>query len=165
VRLVAGNCRDALYKIEDAFRLAAFLGTHCLDDFRRLRLAEATLGQEFGSLVVGACKDALPRCLMPLTKGIGEKSAKRVKAGAASQANREAAYFEWRIVISSKSSTPEIAILANGPEIEACDAERLGAHLGIPAIEAAKVEVRRAIRQPPRLDRIEICVIRKLRMP
>jgi hypothetical protein len=57
VRLVAGNCRDALYKIEDAFGLASFLGNHCLDDFHRLRLAKATPAQEFGSLVVGACND------------------------------------------------------------------------------------------------------------
>ena len=45
--------------------------------------------------------------LMPLTKGIGEELAKRVSAGAASCAKREAAYFEWRMVISSKSSTPQ----------------------------------------------------------
>ena len=45
--------------------------------------------------------------LMPLTKGIGEELAKRVSAGAASWAKREAAYFEWRMVISSKSSTPQ----------------------------------------------------------
>ena len=44
--------------------------------------------------------------LMPLTKRMGEESAKRFSAGAASWAKREAAYFEWRIVISSKSSTP-----------------------------------------------------------
>src|SRR5262249_23709322 len=45
--------------------------------------------------------------LMPFTNGIGEELAKRVSAGAASWAKREAAYFEWRIVISSKSSTPQ----------------------------------------------------------
>lgn len=44
--------------------------------------------------------------LMPLTKGRGEELAKRVSAGAPSCAKREAAYFECRIVISSKSSTP-----------------------------------------------------------
>ena len=42
-----------------------------------------------------------------LTKAIGEELAKRVNAGAASWAKREAAYFEWRMVISSKSSTPQ----------------------------------------------------------
>ena len=52
--------------------------------------------------------------------------------------------------------TPEIAVLADRPEIEARDPKRLGAHLGIPAIEAAEVEVRRAVRQLARLDRIEV---------
>jgi hypothetical protein len=47
--------------------------------------------------------------LMPLTKGTGEELAKRVSAGAASCAKREAAYLEWRMVISSKSSTPQRA--------------------------------------------------------
>ncbi len=40
-------------------------------------------------------------------KGAGEDSAKRLSAGAASWAKREAAYFECRIVISWKSSTPQ----------------------------------------------------------
>ncbi len=50
--------------------------------------------------------------------------------------------------------TPEVAILAHGPEIEARDSQGLGADLGIPAIEAAEVQVGRAVRQPPSLDRI-----------
>jgi hypothetical protein len=45
--------------------------------------------------------------LMPLTKGMGDELANRVSAGAASWANRQAAYLEWRMVISSKSSTPQ----------------------------------------------------------
>ena len=52
--------------------------------------------------------------------------------------------------------TPEIAILADGAEIEARDPERLCADLGVPAIEAAEVEVGRAVRQPTRLDRIKV---------
>ncbi|HSO23269.1 MAG TPA: hypothetical protein VLT81_10190 [Chondromyces sp.] len=40
-------------------------------------------------------------------KGAGEDSAKRLSAGAASWAKREAAYFECRMVISWKSSTPQ----------------------------------------------------------
>ena len=51
---------------------------------------------------------------------------------------------------------PEVAVLADRPKIEAGDAERLGADLRIPAIEAAEVEIGRAVRQPPRLDRIEV---------
>ena len=44
---------------------------------------------------------------MPSMKGAGEDSAKRLSAGVASWAKREAAYFECRIVISWKSSTPQ----------------------------------------------------------
>src|SRR5579871_6790967 len=44
--------------------------------------------------------------LMPLTKGMGEELAKFNSAGAASWANLFAAYLEWRMMISSKSSTP-----------------------------------------------------------
>jgi hypothetical protein len=36
---------------------------------------------------------------------------------------------------------PEITVLADGVEIEARHAERLGANLGIPAIEAPELEV------------------------
>ena len=39
--------------------------------------------------------------LMPLTKGIGEELAKRVNAGTASCAIREAAYVEWRMVMDA----------------------------------------------------------------
>src|SRR5690606_39920342 len=42
---------------------------------------------------------------MPVMNGCGEESAKLSKAGAASWAKREAAYLEWRMEISSKSST------------------------------------------------------------
>ena len=51
---------------------------------------------------------------------------------------------------------PEIAILADGPEIEARHPERLCADLRVPAIEAAEVEIGRAVRQPSRLDRIKV---------
>lgn len=44
---------------------------------------------------------------MPSTKGAGEELAKRVSAGAASCAKRLAAYFECRMLISWKSSTPQ----------------------------------------------------------
>ena len=51
---------------------------------------------------------------------------------------------------------PEIAVLADRPKIEARDAERLGADLGIPAIEAAEVEIGRAVGEPAGLDRVEV---------
>ena len=52
--------------------------------------------------------------------------------------------------------TPEIAVLADGSEIEAGDAERFRAHLGVPAIEAAEIEVGRAVWQRACLDRVQI---------
>ena len=44
--------------------------------------------------------------LMLLTNGAGLEFANRVSAGIASVAKREAAYFEWRMAISWRSSTP-----------------------------------------------------------
>ena len=51
---------------------------------------------------------------------------------------------------------PQIAVLAHRAEIEAGDAERLGADLGVPAIEPPEIEIGRAVRQPPGLDRVEV---------
>src|SRR5450631_4748916 len=61
------------------------------------------------------------------------------------------------MVISSKFSTPpEIAVHADGPEIKRGDAERLRSNLAVPAIEAAKIQVRRTIPQTSRLDRMGV---------
>ncbi len=51
---------------------------------------------------------------------------------------------------------PQIAILANCSEIEARHAERLRPDLRIPAIEAAEIEVGRAVREATGFDRIQI---------
>src|SRR5690606_16608396 len=51
---------------------------------------------------------------------------------------------------------PEVAVLAYRPQVEAGDAERLGAHLGVPGVEAAEVKVGRAVRQATRLDRVQV---------
>ena len=53
-------------------------------------------------------------------------------------------------------NAPEIAVLAHGAQVEAGNPERLGAHLGVPAVKPAKVEIGRAIGQPARLDRVAI---------
>ena len=47
---------------------------------------------------------------------------------------------------------PEIAVLADRPQVEARHPEGLRADLGVPAVEATEVEVGRAVRQlaPPR---------------
>ena len=51
---------------------------------------------------------------------------------------------------------PQIAVLADGTQVEARDAERLGTHLRVPALEAPEIEVRRAAGQQPRLDRVQV---------
>ena len=57
--LVARDRRDALHEVEDALRLAAFLGQYGLDDLRRLGFREAALAQELGAIVVIAGDDPL----------------------------------------------------------------------------------------------------------
>jgi hypothetical protein len=59
VGLVAGDCRDALHKVEDALGLAAFFGEYCFDNLGCFRLAEAALAQEVGSFLVRARNNAL----------------------------------------------------------------------------------------------------------
>src|SRR6185312_16627934 len=51
---------------------------------------------------------------------------------------------------------PEVAVHADGAEIEGSDAERLRADLAVPAIEAAEVEVGIAVRQAARLDGVRV---------
>ena len=53
-------------------------------------------------------------------------------------------------------NAPEIAVLADGSEIEARDAERLGADLGVPAVEPAEEQIGRAVRQRTRLDGVHV---------
>ena len=107
VRLIARDRSDALDEVENGLGLAAFLGEHRLDDLRRLGLAEAALPQKLGPILVGARDYPVTGLGDAVDEGCGEELAKRVRAGAASWAKREAAYFECRMVISSKSSTPQ----------------------------------------------------------
>ena len=51
---------------------------------------------------------------------------------------------------------PEIAVLTDRTKVEARDAERLRADLGVPTVEAPKVKVGRTVGETSRLDRIEI---------
>jgi hypothetical protein len=51
---------------------------------------------------------------------------------------------------------PQVSVLADGAQIEARDPERLGAHFGIPAVEAPEEQVRRSIGELARLDRVQI---------
>jgi hypothetical protein len=104
---IPGDGGDALNEIEDALRLAAFLDQDRVDDLRRLGFGKAAPAQD--SLRSSSVRATIfsRAALMPLIKRIGDELAKRVSAGAASWAKREAAYFECRMVISSKSSTPQ----------------------------------------------------------
>ena len=51
---------------------------------------------------------------------------------------------------------PEIAVHADGAEIEARNTKRLAADFAVPAIKSPEIQVRRSIRQPPRFDRVGI---------
>src|SRR6516162_11783226 len=105
MRLVARHRRDALHEVEDALGLVALFGQHRLDDFCCLGLAEATLAQKVGALLVGSSDDPLARRPNSVDeahrRGIGKAIQRRCGLMG------EAAYLEWRIVISSKSSTPQ----------------------------------------------------------
>ena len=106
MRLVSCDGRNALDEVKDALGLATFLGQHHVDDLRRLRLAETTLAQEFGALIIGAGNDLFARGPDAVDeghgRGIGEACQRRRRF-----VGKTAAYFEWRMVISSKSSTPQ----------------------------------------------------------
>ena len=51
---------------------------------------------------------------------------------------------------------PEIAVHADGAEIERGDAERLRSDFAVPAIEAPEIQIRRSIRQTSGLDRMGV---------
>ena len=94
---------------------------------------------------------------MPSTKGVGEELAKLDQRRC--RLMREAGGRVLRMAdgdLLEILHAPEIAILADCAEIEARHAERLRADLRVPAIEAAEIEVRRAVRKTSGLDRIEV---------
>src|SRR3546814_13132635 len=51
---------------------------------------------------------------------------------------------------------PQVPVLADRAQVEARHAERLGANLGVPAVEAPEVEIGRSVGQAPGLERVEI---------
>ena len=120
-------------------------------------LREAALAQELGAVLVGAGDDLRTRRLDAVDErrgaGIGESRQRRHRLV------REARGGVFRVAdgdLLEVLDAPEIAVLADGAEIEARHAERLRADLRVPAIEAAEVEVGRAVGQPPGLDRVEV---------
>ena len=120
-------------------------------------LREAALAQEVGPVLVVAGDDPLPRRLDAVDEGSGEELAKLRQRRR--RLLREARGGVFRMPdgdLLEILDAPEIAVLAHGAEVEARDAERLRADLGVPAVEAAEVEVGRAVRQPAGLDRVEV---------
>ena len=157
LRLRSRDRRDALNEVEDAFRRMAFLGQYHLDDLRGLRLAEAALAQEVGPILVGARDDPLPRGPDTVDEGRG-RGVYEVREGRGrftGEAVRGVLGMPDPDLLEVLDA-PEIAVLADRPEIETGDAERLRADLRIPAIESPKEQVRRAVRQLARLNRIAI---------
>lgn len=53
-------------------------------------------------------------------------------------------------------NAPQISVLTHCAQIKAGDPEGAGSNFGIPAIEAAKIEIRFPVRQPTGLDRVQI---------
>src|SRR3546814_7616546 len=51
---------------------------------------------------------------------------------------------------------PEVPVHADGAEIGGRHTERFGADLGVPAVEAAKVEIGFAVRKLARLNRVRV---------
>jgi hypothetical protein len=51
---------------------------------------------------------------------------------------------------------PDISVHTDGAKVEARHAQRLGAHLGVPAIEAPEIEVWIAVGQAASLDRMSV---------
>ncbi len=157
MRLVAGDRRDPLDEVEDARRRVALLGEHRLDDLRRLPFREATAPQEVAAVLVGFGHDPLARRPDALDegtgRGVGEIHQRRrrlvgeARGGVFGMADGD---------LLEVLDTPQVPVLAHGAQIEARHAERLGADLRVPAVEAAEEQVGRAVGQPPRLDRVEI---------
>lgn len=139
LRFAPRDCGDALNEVEDAPGRAAFLGEHGLDDLGRLGLREAALLQEFGAVLVGARDDLLPCRADALDerrrRGVGKARQRRGRL--MRKAVRGVFGMPDRDLLDVLDA-PEIAVLADGAEIEARVAEFLGADFGVPAVEPRK---------------------------
>jgi hypothetical protein len=139
--------RDALYEIEDAFGLAAFFGKDGLDDLGGFGFTEAAFLQKLGAIIIGPRDDPFARSLNTVDerhgRGIGKTCQRR--SGFVGEALCRIFGVADRNFLEV-FDTPKIAVLADGPEIKAGNPEGLGSNFGIPAIEAAEVEIGRAVR-------------------
>ncbi len=139
--LVAREPRDALHEVEDALGRAALFHQHLLDDLAGFGFREAAFAQEVIPVLVCPRDDLLPRRLdavhEALWRGIGKP---RQRRGRLMGEARRRVFRVADLDLLKILDTPEVAVLAHRPQVEACHAERLGPHLGVPAIEAPEVD-------------------------
>jgi hypothetical protein len=157
LRPAAREGGDALDEVEHGFGRTSFLGQYRVHDLGGLGLPEPALAQEIGAVLVRPRDDALAR----LPNAVDEWQRRGVRKPGQRGCNfmREAVRRIFAVPdadLFKILNTPEVAVLADGAEIEAGDAERFGAHFAVPAIETPEVEVGRSIGQLARLDGIEI---------
>lgn len=96
---------NALDGVEHALRQAALLQDHCLNGPARVGAREAALAQKIGAVLVVARDTCRRAAWMPEMKEAGLASANRAGPGPL-RARTAGGELEWRIVTSSKSSTP-----------------------------------------------------------
>ncbi len=157
LRLGPRDRRNALDEVEHALGQTAFFGQHRLDDLAGLRLGEAALAQEISAVLIAARDDPLA-CGADaldegLRRGVGEVGERWRRF------MREAVGGIFGMPDTDPLEVldaPQVAVLADGAEIETRDTECLRAHLGVPAIKAAEEQVGRAIGQRARLDRVHV---------
>ena len=157
LRLRPGDGGDALHEIEYGLRRPTFFGEDCLDDSGRLRLGEAPFAEEVGAVIVAVGDDALARCSNAFDEGsrrgvseAGQRRRRLVREAIGGVFGMSDANFLEVL------NAPEIAVLADGAQIETGDAERLRADFRIPAIEAPEIEIGRSVGQLARLDRVHV---------
>lgn len=142
LRLRAGDGCDPLHKVEDALGRAAFLGQHRLDDPPRLRLREPAFAQEVLTVFVRPRDDLLPRRADAVDEGRGRGLGEASQRWGGLMGKAGGGVFRVPDLDLLEVLDPlEITVLADRAQVEARDAERLGNHLRIPAIEPPEIEV------------------------
>ena len=148
---------DALDEVEDGLGRAALLGQHGLDDPPGLGLRETALAQKGRAVLVIARHDLragrLDRVQEGCGRGVGEALQRR--GGLMGEARGRVFRVPDRDLLEILDA-PEVAVLADRAQVEAGNAQHLGPHLGVPAVEPAEEQVGRAIGQFPGLDRVQI---------
>src|SRR5690606_9553641 len=133
----------------------SFLLQHGGDDLLGLGTREAALAQEALAILVLAGDDLLASRPDARQKRRGRRRGEPFQRGR--RLVREPMAGELAVAdrdLLEALGAPDIAIHANGAEVEGRHAESLGAHLAVPAIEAAEVEVGVAIGEAAGFDRM-----------